>query len=205
MFTIVQFCLRTCCLCRLCIEDPLPRHCLYYCLIIELFRGNQVKPCPVALTFSTEISGMYCLDDKSAKFGGRLTFIGVISEYAIVNNQQLLNQLLAELNTAWIGYRDCIGCESANSKDRYSKALVEMLWEAFAVCHGLLDSFLLGDKPFEDAHVFDNLSFTIANAMLTVESMLEDAFVWVYRVDNWICVTLSVLCKDRNISKLPNL
>ena len=40
--------------------------------------------------------------------------------------------------------------------------------------------------------------------MIAVEPVLENAFVWVYRINNRICIALFILCEDCYVPKLTN-
>ena len=79
-----------------------------------------------------------------------------------------------------------------------------MLWEAFTISHGELTGFFLCDEALKDTHVLENLPLTVADAVLTVEPMLEDALVRIQGVDDRIGIALFVLSEDWDVSQLSN-
>ena len=77
-----------------------------------------------------------------------------------------------------------------------------MFWKAFSVGSGQLTGFFLGNKSFKYTHVFNDFTFTVADAMLIVEPMFEDAFIRIQGVNYRISVALFVLGKDWYVAQL---
>ena len=79
-----------------------------------------------------------------------------------------------------------------------------MFWKAFSICCCQLTGFFLGNKSFEYTHVFNDFTLTIADAMLIVEPVFEDAFIRIQGVNYRISVALFVLRKDWDVTLLAN-
>ena len=79
-----------------------------------------------------------------------------------------------------------------------------MFWKAFSVGSGQLTGFFLGNKSFKYTHVFNDLTLTIADAMLIVEPVFEDALIWIQGINYRIRVALFVLSKDWDVTLLSN-
>ena len=147
-----------------------------------------------------------------------LTFIGVIGQYSIVNDDQSLEQLSAKLYIALISHvRRLVASEGPRTEHRYPNRLVQPLRKGEGIAARSVLKLILRcigtglpegsrvDKWLQFSHVLQNLAVAIVDAVLAVEAVLEDFALGVEFVDYGVGVAALVVREDGDLAELGHL